>query len=65
MPRPKKTDWERVTITLSTESVRALRVLSAISGVEMGAVADKAMKKGGLLGDLDYALGKDAPKVPG
>ena len=65
MPRPKKAGWERVTLTLSAESALALRMLGAISGAEMGAVADKAMKKGGLLGDLDYALGKDAPKVPG
>jgi len=49
MPRPRKADWERVTMTLSAEAVRALRVLSAISGAEMGAIADKAMRKGGLL----------------
>jgi len=63
MPRRKREDWERVTITLSSECVRALRILSAISGAEMGVEADKAMRKGGLMGDLDYALGKDVPRV--
>jgi hypothetical protein len=65
MPRAKKADWERVTLTLSGECVRALRVLSGISGAEMGATADKALRKGGLLSDLDYALGKDEPGSSG
>lgn len=65
MPRPKKADWERVTLTLSSECVRALRLLSAISGAEMGVEADRAIRKGGLLEALDYALGKDVPKARG
>jgi hypothetical protein len=65
MPRPKKANWERVTITLSGECVRALRVLGAISGADMGVEADQALRKGGLLSALDYALGKDVPRPPG
>lgn len=65
MPRSKKDNWERVTLTLSSDCVRALRVLSAISGTEMGVLADQAMRKGGLQGDLDYAQGKDVPRRQG
>jgi hypothetical protein len=57
--REKKADWERVTMTVSSEVARALRLLSAASGADMGVEADKAMRQGGLFERLDYALGKD------
>ena len=59
MAREKKADWERVTMTVSSEVARALRLLSAASGADMGVEADKAMRQGGLFERLDYALGKD------
>jgi len=62
MPRPKKTGWDRVTITLSPDCIKALRQLNGLTGKEMGALADEAMRKGGLFESLsqhlNYQLGK-------
>ena len=58
MPRAKKPNWDRVTITLSQDCITALRVLSAISGREMGEEADTAMRDGKLFERLAYAQGK-------
>jgi len=49
MPRHKKPDWERVTITMSGEAADALRVLGALTRREMGQVADDYLRRGGLL----------------
>lgn len=61
MPRPKKADWERVTITLSCECVRALRLLSAATREDMGEAADQAMRDGGLLERLARELTNSSP----
>ena len=58
MPRPKKPGWEPITISVSGEVARALRILYSITKREMGAVADEAMRKGGLLDAEAYVLGK-------
>jgi hypothetical protein len=39
MPRPKRKGWKPVTLTLSEEAARLLRVHSADRGVEMGTLA--------------------------
>jgi len=61
MPRPKKADWERVTITLSSECVRALRLLSAATREDMGEAADQSMRAGGLLERLARELTNSSP----
>jgi len=61
MPRPKKAGWERVTITLSSECVRALRLLSAATREDMGEAADQAMRDGGLLERLARELTNSSP----
>ena len=58
MPRPKHKDWERVTITISSEVAQQLRLLAAASGSEMGRVADTFLKTANLQAHLDYAMGK-------
>lgn len=49
MPRPKKDNWSRVTITMSDEVIRALRFLGALDDLEMGEEADRYLRAGGLL----------------
>jgi hypothetical protein len=64
MPRPKREGWEAVTITVSAEVLRAMRMLTAIGGADMGTYADQAMRKGGLLDQAAYALGLPPPQQP-
>jgi hypothetical protein len=64
MPRPKKPGWEPITIAVSGEVARALRVLHSFSKREMGTVADEFMLKGGLLESAEYVLGKGGIPYP-
>jgi hypothetical protein len=64
MPRPKKSGWEPITIAVSGEVARALRVLHSFSKREMGTVADEFMLKGGLLESAEYVLGKGGIPYP-
>jgi len=63
MPRSKLEEWGPVTLTISDEVSRALRILSAMSGEEMGKVADRAMRKGDLLENLQRALVKETSET--
>jgi len=63
MPRSKSEGWGSVTLTISDEVSRALRILSAMSGEEMGKVADRAMRKGDLLENLQRALVRETSPV--
>jgi len=65
MPRPKKENWSRVTITLSDECIKVLRHLNGVTGEEMGAIADATMRQGGLFERLSYALGTTHTLPPG
>jgi len=60
MPRKKIAGWGPVTLTISGEVSRALQILSALKGEEMGREADKAMRKGGLLESYQRALLKES-----
>ena len=64
MPRPKKPGWEPITIAVSGEVARALRVLHSFSKREMGTVADEFMLKGGLLEAAEYVLGNGGIPYP-
>lgn len=69
MPRQKKDNWSRVTITMSDEVIRALRFLGALDDLEMGEEADRYLRAGGLLersAPLMERLAEhtDAPRVP-
>jgi len=61
MPRPKKAGWERVTLTLSPEVVLALRQICAVSHLDLGVEADRAMRRGQLFERLNYVNGKGEP----
>ena len=58
MPRPKHKDWERVTITISSEVAQQLRLLAAMQNSEMGRVADTFLKESTIKAHLEYAMGK-------
>ena len=44
MPRPKRPGWSKITITVSEEVSREIRILAASRGEEMGTLVDYAIK---------------------
>ena len=64
MPRPKRNNWERVTITISTEVAQLLRMAAAAAGTEMGAEADRAIRRSDIQARMDWLTGKGPEPKP-
>src|ERR1035441_4746902 len=64
MPRPKRDNWERVTITISTEVAQLLRLAAAAAGTEMGAEADRAIRRSDIQTRMDWLMGKGPEPKP-
>ena len=59
MPRTKRPGWSRITVTVSAEVARYIRVQAAEQGIEMGTFVDKTM--GALLRSAQEPHGPAAP----
>ncbi|MDR3572293.1 MAG: hypothetical protein P4L50_00390 [Anaerolineaceae bacterium] len=44
MPRPKRSGWSKITITVSDKVARDIRVAAATKGIEMGTFVDQALR---------------------
>lgn len=64
MPRPKRPGWSKITITLSEEIAREIRVKSSELGIEMGTFVDQTVRDHrGIPAFLDKLFAQDVKKA--